>query len=407
MQLSQGHRAIEQPAGVLAWDVDPYDPAILSDPTEYYAELRAKGPFAYLSRYQMLACGRYHETREVFSDWQRFVSSRGVGLEDYKFEKPWRPPSLLLEVEPPYHDKTRFVAGCALSPKAVGALKGLFASSADRLIDELMAKGTFEAIADLAEAYPATVFPPAIGLQRCERQLLVDYGKMVFNAMGPNNELRRLAMAKAPDVVPWIALQCRRENLAPDGHGALIYAAVDRGEVSEQEAGLLVRSLLTAGMDTTIAGIGNTLWCLATNPDQYERLKAEPSLARHAFEEALRYTSPVHSFCRTAHADTVVSGIWIEADTKILCVLGAANLDEDHWPEASRFDIGRKTAGHLALGVGIHGCVGQNLARAETIAMLTAIATRVDSIELAGDPIWQPGNSVHALARLPITFKAK
>lgn len=107
--MIEGHIEIDVPAGVPVWDVDPYDTAVLSDPEDYYAELRSKGPFAYISRYSMLACGRYEETKEVFSDWQRFVSSRGVGLQDFSLEEPWRPSSIVLEVDPPYHTKTRAV----------------------------------------------------------------------------------------------------------------------------------------------------------------------------------------------------------------------------------------------------------------------------------------------------------
>jgi len=73
--MIEGHKEIEVPAGVPVWDVDPYDPAVLSDPADYYAKLRSKGPFAYISKYSALACGRYQETKEIFSDWERFVSS--------------------------------------------------------------------------------------------------------------------------------------------------------------------------------------------------------------------------------------------------------------------------------------------------------------------------------------------
>ncbi|MCH8893285.1 MAG: cytochrome P450 [Chloroflexi bacterium] len=405
--MIEGHNEIDVPAGVPVWDVDPYDPAVLSDPLAYYAELRSKGPFAYISRYSVLACGRYEETKEVFSDWERFVSSRGVGLQDFSLEEPWRPPSLVLEVDPPYHTKTRAVIERALSPRSVAKLSESFREAAGQLIDELLEKGTFEAVEELAETYPTTVFPDAVGLRETDRRRLVDYGEMVFNAIGPDNELRRNAMAKGPDVVPWIMEQCRRERLNPDGFGAAIYAASDTGEITEDEAGLLVRSLLSAGVDTTVAVLGSAIWCLANNTDQFERLKADPSLARWAFEETLRYTSPIHTFCRTASADTEVSGVKIAEGTKVLCVLGAANLDERHWPEADRFDIGRMPSDHLALGVGIHGCVGQNVARAEVDAVLTAIANKVESIELAGEAVWRPNNSVRTLDRLPVIFRGK
>jgi len=405
--MIEGHIAIDVPAGVPEWDVDPYEPGILSNPTEYYAELRSKGPFAYLSKYSMLACGRYQETKEVFSDWQRFVSSRGVGLQDFSLEEPWRPPSIVLEVDPPYHTKTRAVIERALSPKAVANLKETFRVAAEKLIDELLEKGRFEAVEELAETYPTTVFPDAVGLRESDRRRLVDYGEMVFSALGPDNELRRSAMAKGPDVVSWIMEQCQRDRLKPDGFGATIYAAADAGEITQEEAGLLVRSLLSAGVDTTVTALGTAVWCLANNPDQFQRLKADPKLARWTFEETLRYTSPVHSFCRTANGNTEVCGVRIVEGTKILCVLGAANLDEGHWPEADKFDIGRKPTGHLALGAGIHGCVGQNVARAEGEAVLAAIANKVDSIELAGEPVWRPNNSIRSLARLPVTFRGK
>jgi hypothetical protein len=201
--------------------------------------------------------------------------------------------------------------------------------------------------------------------------------------------------------------QCQRERLNPDGFGAAIYAASDTGEITAEEAGLLVRSLLSAGVDTTVTAIGSAVWCLANNPDQFQRLKDDLSLATWAFEETLRYTSPVHTFLRTANLDTEVSGIKIEEGTKILCVLASANLDEGHWPQADRFDINRKPSDHLALGVGVHGCVGQNVARAETNAILTAIANKVASIELACEPVWRPNNSVHTLDRLPVTFRGR
>ena len=403
--MIEGHKEIDVPAGVPVWDVDPFDTTILTNPLDYYAELRSKGPFVYIPKYSVLACGRYAETREVFSDWERFVSSRGVGLQDFILEEPWRPPSIVLEVDPPYHTKTRVVIERALSPRAVRNLRESFWDDAEKLVDKLLEKGTFDAVEALAETYPTTVFPRAVGLQQIDRRRLVDYGEMVFNAIGPDNELRRNAMAKGPDVVPWIMEQCQRERLNPEGFGAAIYAGSDTGEVTVEEAGLLVRSLLSAGVDTTVAALGSAVWCLANNPEQFKRLKTDPTLSIWAFEETLRYTSPIHTFCRTAGADTEVSGVKIEEGTKILCVLGSANLDEDHWPEADRFDIERRPTDHLALGVGIHGCVGQNVARTELDVMLSVIANKVESIELAGDAVWRPNNSVRTLERMPVKFR--
>lgn len=407
MEMTAGHIRVLPPANVPVWDVDPYDPAILINPFDYYTELRSKGPFVYIPKYAVLACGRFTETREVFSGWERFVSSRGVGLSDFAHEQPWRPPSIVLEVDPPAHTRTRTVLMRALSPRRVAALKQAFREAADALVDTVIERAEFDGVADFAEVFPTDVFPQAVGLRESDRRRLVDYGSMVFNALGPDNQLRRDAMAGAGEIVPWITQHCTRESLRPEGIGASIYAAADNGEIGEDEAGMLVRSLLSAGVDTTVTAIGNALWCLAGAPEQFARLKDNPQLARNALEETLRLTSPVHTFCRTVASDTEVSGVTLSADSKILCVLGAANLDPEQWSEPERFLIERKVTGHLAFGVGIHACVGQNLARAEGEAVLEALAKKVSRIEFNGDAVWRPNNAVHALDRLPLKFHAR
>lgn len=402
MELCHGHKAVDPPPGVPVWDVDPYDPGILRNPSPFFTELRAKGPFAYLSRYKMLVCGRYAETSEVFGDHTRFLSSRGIGVSDFALEPPWRPPSIVLEVDPPEHTRTRRILMRALSPRAVADLRGAFAEEADRLISDLCAREQIDAVADLAEAFPTSVFPRAVGIREPDTRKLIDYGAMVFNAIGPDNDLRRKMMAKGPEIVPWINQSCERDSLTENGMAATIYAAADAGEITEDEAAMLVRSLLSAGVDTTVTGIGNAVACLAAHPDQFSKLKDNPELALAAFEETLRFTSPVQAFCRTAGVDTEVSGVPIEEGTKVLCVLGSANLDPDHWPEADRFDVSRKTAGHLALGVGVHMCVGQNIARAEGQAILRALAGKVAAIEPLEEPIWRANNAIHALDRFSV-----
>lgn len=404
--MIEGHAPLTPPPGMPVLDIDPYSPAVLTNPLPYYERLRELGPFVYLPHYQALACGRYEQTREVFSDWERFVSSRGVGLQDFKLGDPWRPPSIVLEVDPPYHKKTRTVLTRALSPRAVTSLKTSFQQVADQLIESLLKKQSFDGVLDLAEVFPTSVFPQAVGLHDGDARKLIDYGAMVFNALGPDNDIRQTAMAKAPEIVPWINQQCLRENLSDGGFGAAIYESADKGEISTEEAGMLVRSLLSAGIDTTVTALGNALWCFAQFPQQFEQLRQQPTLARPAFDEVLRFTSPVHTFCRTANCDTSVADTPISEGTKILCVLGAANLDERQWPEAHQFDVTRKPVGHLALGMGIHQCVGQNVARAEGEAILRALAQQVGRIEMAGKAVWRPNNAIHALDRLPLKIMA-
>ena len=404
MKMIEGHMFFEPAVNIPVWDIDPYDPKILANPLPYYTELRERGPFVYIPKYSVLACGRHNETKIVFSDWERFVSSRGVGLNDFKHGDPWRPPSIILEVDPPEHTKTRKVMAKALSPKSVKAFNEDFKSTANELIDKLVNQDSFELVEELAEAFPTKVFPKALGMKSTDSRRLVDYGAMVFNGTGPDNQLRRDAMSKAADIVPWINAACAEDRLTKDGLGALIYEAANSGEITSNEAMMLVRSFLSAGVDTTVTGIGNTMWCLAHNPDAFSILKEDPKMARTAFEEVLRYTSPVHSFCRTANVDTEVAGIKIAEGTKILCVLGAANMDPDKWENPNKFILDRKPIGHMAFGAGVHGCVGQNLARAELVAIMEAISERVSSIEIIKDAVWRPNNAIHAIDSMTLKF---
>lgn len=402
--LIEGHRAVAAPDGVTPWDIDPFDEAILAYPRDFYRQLRGQGPFAFIPKYASLMCGRHAETEAVFSDHERFVSSRGVGLQDFKLEEPWRPPSMLLEADPPEHTRARKVMTRALAPRVVKDLRGYFAAEAGRLIESVAGGNEFDGVTKVAEVFPTTVVPAAIGLKENRPDYLVAYGAMVFDAVGPDNDIRRRAMAKAPDVVPWISAACTREQLLDNHIGAAIHDAVGTGELTDHEAAMLVRSLFSAGLDTTIAAIASSLWCLGTHPDAFDALKADTSLARQCFEEVLRFTSPVHTFCRTANVDTTVAGVDIEADSKIICSLAAANLDEEQWPDADVFDIHRKPIGHLAFGTGIHRCVGQTIARAEVEAILVALAERVDRVEITGPAVWRPGNAINALATLPLKF---
>ena len=405
MDLFQGHKAIAVPQNVTAWDIDPYSREVLLNPEPFFSGLRERGPFVYLNKYKMLACGRYKETKEVFSDHKRFVSSRGVGIQDFKLEKPWRPPSVVLEVDPPEHTKNRRFLTRALSPNKISQLKDFFKKSADKLISELLQKKEIDGISDLAEMFPTRVFPEAVGLKKIDKETLLGYGAMVFNALGPDNEFRKDAMAKGLSVLEKINKQCLEENIDADGLAKDIYRSTAEKSEEDQLAGMLVRSLLSAGIDTTVSAIGNLLWCFTDNPEQFQLVKDNKSLVGNAVEESLRLTSPVKAFCRTSAIDTEVSGVVIEEGTKILCVLGSANTDPEVWGNPFKYDVTRRTIGHLALGVGVHNCVGQTLARAEITALVSSLTELVKIIKPSGVATWKPNNAMRSLASLPIILE--
>ena len=387
-------------------DIDPYDDAFIADPYPGYAAMRSAGPVFYMPKYACWGMARYKEVRPALLDWKTYCSGMGVGYTHFGKETPWRPPSLLLETDPPLHDRTRRAADRALVPSALQRLRAPFAREAAAVVERVLARGRFDGVKDLAEAFPLKVFPDAVGLDADGRENLLPYGDMVFNGFGPLNARFKASTATAGSVVPWIMAKCSRATLATDGLGAQIYDAVQAGEATEEEAAMLVRSFLSAGLDTTVAAIGSALYLLATNPLEWRKLRADPSLAKTAFEETLRMESPIQSLFRTTTREVELQGLRIPASEKVLLLLAAANRDSEHWEDPDRFDITRRVQGHVGFGVGVHVCIGQVIARMEGELLLAALAERVASIDLAGPPIRRFNNAVRGFSSLPLEVRA-
>ncbi|MBV8538216.1 MAG: cytochrome P450 [Alphaproteobacteria bacterium] len=387
-------------------DIDPYDDAFLADPYPGYAAMRRAGPAFYMPKYACWGMARYKEVRPALLDWKTYASGMGVGYTHFGKEKPWRPPSLLLETDPPLHDRTRRIVDRVVSPAGLQRLREPFAREAAAAVERVLARGRVDGVADLAEAFPLKVFPDAVGLDADGRENLLPYGDMVFNGFGPLNARFKASTAAAGTVVPWIMDKCSRAKLAPDALGAQIYGAVEAGEATEDEAAMLVRSFLSAGLDTTVAAIGSALYLLATNPGEWRKLRADPSLARNAFEETLRMESPLQNLFRTTTRQVELEGLRIPASEKVLLLLASANRDPEHWEAPDRFDITRRVQGHVGLGVGVHVCVGQVIARMEGEVLLAALAQRVASIDLAGPAVRGSNNAVRRFASLPLEVRA-
>jgi cytochrome P450 len=382
--------------------VDPFSHAFLQDPYPHHQALREAGPVVWLEQYGIWTMARHEQVRDALTDYQTYCSSAGVGLSDFRKEPPWRPPSIILEADPPLHTRTRAVLTRILSPGAIKVLRETFEREAELLVSRLVESREFDGIADLAEAYPLKVFPDATGISEEGRENLLPYGSMVFNSFGPRNDLFNAAMANAGPVRDWIMSKCSRAALKPGGLGMRIFDAVDSGELSEDEAGMLVRSFLSAGIDTTVYGLGNALYCLARYPAQWQALRENPALIRGAFEEVLRFEAPVQSFFRTTTKAINVSGVHLGEGEKVLLLFAAANRDPRRWDQPDTFDVRRRATGHMTFGTGIHGCVGQAVARLETEAILGALVRRVATFEMTAEPTRRLNNTLRGFDTLPL-----
>lgn len=387
-------------------DLDPFSREAIRDPYGWNGRFRDTAPLVWVEKYGVWATGKYDLAKQILDDHDTYCSGAGVGLTNFHTEKPWRPPSKLLEADQPEHTPRRKVADSSMAHSRLRTLRPVFDEQARLLVDRILAKGTIEGMEDVAQPYILKVFPDAVGLKPEGRERLLAYGNMVFNGFGPLNDIFRESTAAADEVVDYIMRCCLREELSEDGLGMIPYEAADAGEIADDEALFIVRSMLSAGLDTTVYAIGNALNCFAEHPAEWDKLRAEPNKVRGAIEEVLRYDSPFQALFRTTTREVVLAGHRIGAKEKVLVNLGAANRDPDAWDRPDTFDVDRNAAAHLGFGFGIHHCMGQAMARLEMQALFTEMAKRIARIEPAGKSVRALNNTLHGFETLPLRVVA-
>jgi cytochrome P450 len=191
--------------------------------------------------------------------------------------------------------------------------------------------------------------------------------------------------ATGQPVIDWATDACKRENLKPGTLGMAMYEAADRGEITTDEAYLLVGILLSAAADTTVITMANALRAFAEFPDQYTLLREQPNLVKAAFEESLRWDSPSRMAGRIAMKDITIEDYVIPAGTRCGLMFAAANRDPRRWQDPDRYDIRRDNAGNLGFGYGVHACVGRVLALLEAEALLSTVVRNITRFQSAGN----------------------
>jgi hypothetical protein len=387
-------------------DVDPFSDAALYDPSSLHRQIREAAPVVHIPQYDIYATARFAVVREAFMDPETYCSGSGVGLFDINRSDAWRPPSLLLENDPPEHGPARRVIASVLTNATVRSWEPRLRAEASQMIDRLLSLSTVDLISDLAQAYPCKAFGDLIGLPvegRAEN--LLAYGEMLGNAFGPRNARFHESTLRAEPVREWIETCCRPDRLSPDGIGHRIHEQATAAGYGE-EAVLFVRSVLSAGIDTTVNALGNALLAFVEHPTAWAALRERPSQARAAFDEAIRYDTPLQNFFRTTTHDCELGGIAVPKGSKILLFLGAANRDPGQWESPDIFDIHRDTAGHVGFGFGIHHCVGRAIARLEGEIVLSTLAEKVRVLHPAGEPERALNHTIRGLRRLPVRLEA-
>ena len=365
--------------------------------------LREMGPVVKLAREGITMIARHEHVSEGLRDWQTF-SSRS---------RPWHDPNsvrpeILLVDDPPRHTAVRTVIASALSPKALAKMATAFGADADALLREVKqhSGATIDAVAAISRPFVYKVLPDLLGVPKAGRENMTAFGHMVWATLGPQNELFHEAMQNVGPVIEWVEQCCERENLDPEGLGMQMFLAADRGAITQDEAKLLVGILLSAAADTTVMTVSTAMRAFSLFPDQYQALRGEPSLARAAFEESLRWDSPSRMAGRIATRDVEIDGYVIPQGERCGLMFAAANRDPRKWADPDRFDLRRDLRGNLGWGYGIHACVGRTLALLEAEALLGALIKHIERFEPAGEPEPWMTTIGHGPAALPVRIHA-
>jgi len=393
------HRS--SPADAPSYDVDFYADAFILDPLPHYAAMRALGPVVWLPRHRNYAATRYAEVREILRDWRHYSSAHGVAADDAgcAFLK-----GNTLASDPPIHDEMRVAMGQPLLPGSLRAIRDQVEEAAAALIDDLVARRSFDGIADLARVLPLTIVTRLVGLPEDGRDNMLNWAAAAFDIIGVQNERGRNGIESIKEMRHWINTSATPARLKANSWTARIHDLVKTGAIAAEIAPLLIRDYINPSLDTTISATGELIYQLGRNPDQWQLLRRRPELIPNAVNEAVRLGSPIRSFSRTVTQDCSLSGTSLPAGSRIMVLFASANRDERKFENPDSFDVTRPGSDQVGFGHGIHMCVGMHLARLEMEALLRALIARVDAIEV-GEPSIALNNTIHAFASLPVSVR--
>lgn len=377
-------------------DIDLFDDAVLVDPYPTYTTLRETAAVVHLPKNDVYALTRYDVIRDALGDWETF-SSTSIGFNPMVNEAL---TGTSLATDPPDHTRLRAALTENLTPRALRGMKDQIDAKADALVADLVATGSFEAIDALARALPLEVVADLIGFTGDARDNMLRWGQAAMQVIGPLNQRTAESFPIAGELYAWCS-NVTAEDLAPGSVGRGIFDAEARGDIPPDTAGHIIHQYLGAGVDSTVAALGNIIALFAAHPDQLALVRKDPTLVPAAFNEVLRFWSPLHAWGRKATRDVEIEGTVIPAGSQVALLLGAGNHDPRHYDDPDAFLVERNPVDHLSFGYGPHGCAGQGLARLEAHALIGSLARRVGSLRVA-DERRVPHNTVRSIDQLPV-----
>jgi cytochrome P450 len=384
------------PVSDWATDFDHLSDEWAADGPEILADVRARCPVAHTERFHgAYLVTRYDDIAEVARDTATFSSRITLINENHPDAVKLELPPITLD--PPHHGPIRRALLPSFNPHEVAALEGYVTDVAARLLDPLVGRETLDGALDFAQLLPVEVMahlfgvPPETGpsFRSWVDAILKDGLEDLDIARRANREVQAFFAAQLAD---------RRENPKDDLVTTVLHATADREDgtsapFTEKERIGALFVLMLGGIDTTWSATGASLLHLATHPDDLARLTEDPDLIPSAIEELLRFYAPV-TIARIIKGDAEIAGCPVAGGERLLLAYPSANRDPVHFDRPDEVILDRQANRHLAFGIGVHRCLGSNLARMELAVALRAWLERFPRFELAVDPseiVWSVG----------------
>ena len=395
-------------------------PDVLDDPYAYFAHLREIDPVHWNERWGGWLILRYNDVVQVFRDHETFSSDRMASLMLELNPQEQEHFSLLLKyfskwlvfTDPPYHTRIRLLINKAFTPTSVEKLRPRARQIVHGLLDQVQRKSQMEFIHDFAFHLPVIVISEYMGVPIEDREQVKEWSdetSRVFFIRANEPDRRERSQRGLEKLLAYFEplIDERRQHPRDDLITALVQAE-ERGDLlSHEELLATCTVLLFAGHETPTNLLANGLLAFMRHRSQWDLLRQHPSLVRSAAEELLRYDGPVKATFRWARKDTELGGKAIHAGDRMLLILAAANRDPAKYADPDRLDITRNPNPHVALGQGIHVCLGAPLARLEAQEAFLALPQRFPGLRLHTDAARLEYHSTivaRALKALPVSW---
>src|SRR5580698_6913476 len=377
------------------------------------AAIEEARPHHWLARTDMgYAVASVSDVTAILRD-KRFHSALSMitqieGVDDAEFAQGRR--QSILSMEGPEHARLRRLVAPAFTPASANRLRPTMRRVVDGLVDQIVAHGECELVADVCEPYPIPIICELLGAPPEDWKLFSSWATDIFRIFNANLVEDLPLIERAGSELSAYVSAMIDERRADPRHDLLsdLIAVEEEGDrLSTEEMAMMAQAVLMAGTDTTRNQLACSVALFSEHPDQWALLAEQPELAPRAVEESMRYLGAVRGTARVASEDIVYRDVLFPTNTLVSTSLAGANRDPEAFDDPDVFDITReRKAAQMTFGSGIHFCMGAALARAELQEALPLLARRMPGLRRAGDIEWKPSSfGIWGPARLPLRFE--